>query len=160
MQRRLWYHATWAAGLALQLCAAPALAQSTPATTPSTPPVTTPPPPAVHPPMGGPDTLPPREPANAIAGGDKGASGLSPNGVSGNGVSANGLSPNGLSPNGLSKGANSFTETQARNRMEQHGYRQITALTKDQDGIWHGSATRGGRQVHVNLDYKGNISSN
>jgi protein CpxP len=135
MQRKPWHHGIWAAGLALQLCAAPALAQSTPATTPSTPPVTTPPPPAVHPPMGGPDTLPPREPANAIASGEKGTE-------------------------GLSKGANSFTETQARSRMEQHGYRQISALTKDADGIWRGSATRNGRQVHVGLDYKGNVSSN
>jgi putative membrane protein len=86
----------------------------------------------VHPPTGGPNSLPPGEPANAIA----------------------------SSANGLSKGANSFTEAQARNRLQQHGYRQVSELTKDQDGIWRGSATRNGRQVHVSLDYKGNISSN
>ncbi|MGA3004014.1 MAG: hypothetical protein ABSE20_20045 [Acetobacteraceae bacterium] len=130
MQRTIW-----AAGLALQLGAASAFAQSSPATTPSTPPVTTPPPPAAHPPTGGPNSLPTSEPANAIAGGNPGAE-------------------------GLSRGANSFTEAQARDRLRQHGYRQVSALTKDQDGVWRGSAIKDGHQVHVGLDYKGNISSN
>jgi len=136
MQRSLWYQSIWAAaGLALQLGAAPVFAQSTPATTPSTPPVTTPPPPAANAPTGGPNSLPPSEPANAIVTGDTRAG-------------------------GLSKGANSFTEGQARDRMRQHGYGQVSALTKDQDGIWRGSAVRNGHQVHVSLDYKGNISTN
>jgi protein CpxP len=134
-QPKLWRHAIRAAGLALQLCAAPAFAQSAPATTPSTPPVTTPPLPAVHPPTGGPGSLPPGEPANAIANGNPGGGGLSP-------------------------GANSFTEAQARSRLLAHGYSQVSALSKDQEGVWRGSATRNGRQVHVGLDYKGNISSN
>jgi hypothetical protein len=136
-QQKLWQHSIRAAGLALQLCvaSASAFAQSTPATTPSTPPVTTPPPPAVHPPTGGPDSLPPKEPANAIDRGNPGGS-------------------------GLSRGANSFTEAQARSRLQAHGYGQVSALSKDQEGVWRGSATRNGRQVHVGLDYKGNISSN
>jgi protein CpxP len=126
MQRKIWA----SAGLALQLCAAPAFAQSTPATTPSTPPVTTPPPPGAAPPTGGPDSLPTAEPANAIEN------------------------------SGLSKGANSFTENQARIRLENHGYRQVSALSKDRDGIWRGSAVRNGTQVHVAVDYRGRISSN
>lgn len=129
MQRMIW-----AAGLALQLCAAPAFAQSTPATTPSTPPVTTPPPPEAHPPTGGPNSLPTAEPANTIVKG----------GVSG----------------GLNSGANSFTEAQARSRLQHHGYSQVSTLTKDQDGIWRGSAMRNGTQVQVSVDYKGNVSSN
>lgn len=135
MPPKFWCRAIWAAGLALQLGAVTAFAQSTPATTPSTPPVTTPPPPAVHPPTGGPNSLPTSEPANAI---DRGAQ----------------------SDNGLSKGANSFTEAQARSRLRQHGYRAVSALTKDPDGVWRGSAIRNGHQVHVGLDYKGNISTN
>jgi periplasmic protein CpxP/Spy len=135
MLRSRWPQAIWVVGLALQLGGAPAFAQSTPATTPSTPPVTTPPPPGAQPPTGGPDALPPREPANAISSGTPG-------------------------DNGLSKGANSFTEAQARERLQKHGYGQVSALTKDQDGVWHGSAIRNGRQVHVGLDYRGNISSN
>ncbi len=135
MQRTHWHHGIWAAGLALQLGAAPTFAQSTPATTPSTPPVTTPPQPAVNPPTGGPNSLPPGEPANAID-----------SGTSGGGR--------------LNKGANSFTEAQARDRLRQHGYGQVSTLTKDQDGIWRGSAVRDGRQVHVGVVYKGNISTN
>jgi hypothetical protein len=140
----------WAAALALQLCAAPVFAQSTPATTPSTPPVTTPPPPAAAPPTGGPNSLPTAEPANTIANGG------SPSG----GLGTSGLSTSGLSTSGLSKGANSFTEAQARSRLQHHGYAQVSALTKDQDGIWRGSAMRNGTPVHVSVDYKGNISSN
>jgi hypothetical protein len=141
MQRSLWRQGIRAAGLALQLGAAPAFAQSTPATTPSSPAVTTPPPPAANPPSGGPNSLPPSEPANAIGSGNPGA-------ASGPGASA------------LSNGANSFTEAQARDRLRKHGYAQVSALTKDQDGVWRGSAFRNGHQVHVGLDYKGNILSN
>jgi putative membrane protein len=135
MQRSLWPRTIRVAGLALQLGAVPAFAQSTPATTPSTPPVTSPPPPAANPPTGGPNSLPPSEPANAIDSGNPGTG-------------------------GLSKGANSFTEAQARDRLRKHGYGQVSALTKDQDGVWRGSAIRNGHQVHVGLDYKGNVSSN
>ena len=136
MQPKFWHKSIWAsAGLALQLGAASAFAQSTPATTPSSPPVTTPPPAGATPPMGGPNSLPPREPANAIATDKSGAG-------------------------GLSKGANSFTEGQARERFRQHGYGEVSALTKDQDGIWRGSAIRNGHQVNVSLDYKGNVSTN
>ena len=134
MQRSLRHQGIRAVGLALQLGAAPAFAQSTPATTPSTPPVTTPPPPAANPPSGGPNSMPPSEPANAISNGNPGAS-------------------------GLSKGANSFTEAQVRDRLGKQGYGQVSALTKDQDGVLRGSAVRNGHQVHVGLDYKGNISS-
>ena len=130
MQRQLWLRALRVAGLALQFGAASAFAQSTPPTTPSTPLVTSPPPPAVPPPTGGPNSLPAGEPANVIAKGD-----------------------------GLSKGASPFTEAEARSRLQQNGYRQVSALTRDQDGVWRGSATRGGRQVQVGLDHKGNISS-
>lgn len=118
------------AGLALQLLAVPAFAQSTPATRPSTPPVSTPPPPAVHPPTGGPGAPPLAEPANVIAEG------------------------------GVTPGANSFTEAQARDRILHDGYSQVSGLTKGSDGIWRGSATKNGTQVHVALDYKGHVSNN
>jgi protein CpxP len=118
------------AGLALQLYAAPAFAQSTPSTTPSTPPVTTPPPPAVHPPTGGPNSLPTAEPANAI------------------------------DTSGVTPGANSFTEAQARSRLRDNGYSEVSALTKDQNGIWRGSAIKNGSPVHVSVDFKGHIASN
>ena len=58
------------------------------------------------------------------------------------------------------KGANSFTEAQAKQRIEKAGFTSVTGLTKDADGIWRGKASKGGAMVEVALDYKGNVSSN
>jgi len=54
-------------------------------------------------------------------------------------------------------GSNSFTEGQARGRIEDAGFRDVTDLTKDDQGIWRGRATRGGAQTAVALDYQGNV---
>jgi putative membrane protein len=54
-------------------------------------------------------------------------------------------------------GANSFTETQAKTRIEEAGYSQVSALSKDSDGIWRGSAMKDGKSVGVALDYQGNV---
>jgi hypothetical protein len=54
-------------------------------------------------------------------------------------------------------GANSFTESEARNRLEAHGYTNVTGLKKDDKSIWRGKATKGGTLVDVALDYQGNI---
>jgi len=56
-------------------------------------------------------------------------------------------------------GANSFSEDQARGRLSKAGYRSVSRLAKDKDGVWRGTATRGGKPVHVGLDYKGNVSA-
>jgi hypothetical protein len=57
-------------------------------------------------------------------------------------------------------GANSFTEAQARSRLEAHGYINVSALTKDDKSIWRGKASLGGTLVDVSLDYQGNIVAN
>jgi putative membrane protein len=57
-------------------------------------------------------------------------------------------------------GANSFTESQARGRLTKDGYSQVSGLTKGNDGIWRGTATKNGNPVQVGVDYKGNISMN
>ncbi len=54
-------------------------------------------------------------------------------------------------------GANSFTEDQARSRLADAGYTNVTKLAKDKKGVWRGTATKGGTQSTVGLDYKGNI---
>lgn len=54
-------------------------------------------------------------------------------------------------------GANSFTEGQARSRIEEKGFGQVTGLKKDDKGVWHGSAMKDGKSVSVALDYQGNI---
>lgn len=56
-------------------------------------------------------------------------------------------------------GANSFTEGQARSRMEAAGFTNVGELTKDEQGIWRGRAMRGGQQVSVMLDYQGNVTT-
>lgn len=58
-----------------------------------------------------------------------------------------------------SRGANSFTEGQARSRIARGGYAHISDLAKDGAGLWQGTAMKHGRKVHVSLDYKGNVSS-
>ena len=59
----------------------------------------------------------------------------------------------------LEKGANSFTEGEARARLEKSGYADAKNLMKDGDGIWRGTAMHGGKQVNVGLDFKGNVSA-
>src|SRR5918997_1082185 len=57
----------------------------------------------------------------------------------------------------LESGANSFTEGQARSRIEAAGFTNLGELTKDDQGIWRTRAQRGGQQVEVGLDYRGNV---
>ncbi len=56
-------------------------------------------------------------------------------------------------------GANSFTEGQVRARLEEAGFRDVTGLQKDDQGIWRGRAMRNGQQAGVALDFQGNIFS-
>jgi hypothetical protein len=55
-------------------------------------------------------------------------------------------------------GANSFTEGQAKSRIEARGYTQVSGLTKDADGVWRGKATKAGKTVSVSLDFQGNVT--
>jgi hypothetical protein len=54
-------------------------------------------------------------------------------------------------------GANSFTESQARSRIEDSGYADVTGLAKDDQGIWRGKAMKGGSSVDVSIDFQGNV---
>src|SRR3979409_1325276 len=56
-------------------------------------------------------------------------------------------------------GANSFTEGQARSRIESNGFSNVTELRKDDQGVWRGKATKDGRAVAVSLDFQGNVTS-
>ena len=56
-------------------------------------------------------------------------------------------------------GANSFTEGQARSRIEAAGFTNVTELQKDDQGIWRGRGRRGGQTVSVALDFQGNVTS-
>ena len=65
--------------------------------------------------------------------------------------------PDSKNPAAPVAGANSFTETQARSRLEEHGYSNVSGLTKDDQSIWRGKATKDGTLVSVAVDYQGNI---
>jgi protein CpxP len=58
----------------------------------------------------------------------------------------------------LERGANSFTEGEARQRLERAGYHEVKDLKKDGDGIWHASAMLDGKPASVGLDFKGNVA--
>ncbi len=55
------------------------------------------------------------------------------------------------------KGANSFTEGQAKDRALSRGLTSVADLKKDEDGIWRGSAMQDGKTVPIAVDYKGNV---
>ena len=54
-------------------------------------------------------------------------------------------------------GANSFTEGQAKARIESRGYSSVTNLTKDDTGVWRGKAQKDRIPVDVSLDFQGNV---
>ncbi|MBJ6135748.1 PepSY domain-containing protein [Ochrobactrum sp. Q0168] len=66
--------------------------------------------------------------------------------------------PESKNPEAPVKGANSFTEDQAKSRIEEDGYTGVTGLKLGDDGVWNASAMKGTEKVKVQLDYQGNIS--
>ena len=55
-------------------------------------------------------------------------------------------------------GANSFTEGQAKSRLETNGYSNVSELAKDQQGVWRGKASKGGKTMDVSVDFQGNVT--
>ncbi len=70
------------------------------------------------------------------------------------------IMPDDQNPDAPVRGKNSFTEDQARDRIGEAGYTNITNLRLDDNGIWRGTATRNGEQVNVAFDYQGNVVAN
>ncbi|HZF76602.1 MAG TPA: hypothetical protein VE033_12320, partial [Acetobacteraceae bacterium] len=64
-----------------------------------------------------------------------------------------------VQPSALEAGANSFTEGQARSRLEEAGFTNLQELNLDNQGFWRARATQGGNQVDVALDFRGRIAS-
>jgi hypothetical protein len=54
-------------------------------------------------------------------------------------------------------GANSFTEGQAKSRIEGKGFSNVTGLQKDSEGVWRGKADQDGKNVSVSVDFQGNV---
>ena len=67
-------------------------------------------------------------------------------------------SPSQNNPAAPVPGANSFTEGQAKSRIEGAGYTDVSGLQKDANGVWTGSAKKGGKAVTVKVDFQGNVT--
>ncbi|MDR9776869.1 PepSY domain-containing protein [Rhizobium hidalgonense] len=65
--------------------------------------------------------------------------------------------PDSNNPTAPVEGANSFTEGQAKDRIEKAGYTEVKDLKKDDKGIWMASGRKDGKAVVIALDYQGNI---
>ena len=55
-------------------------------------------------------------------------------------------------------GRNSFTEGQAKSRIEGAGYSNVSDLQKDNDGVWRGKADKAGTKTEVSVDFQGNVN--
>jgi hypothetical protein len=56
-------------------------------------------------------------------------------------------------------GSNSFTEGQAKSRIESNGFSNVSELRKDDQGVWRGKAMKDGKSVTVSLDFQGNVTA-
>ena len=55
-------------------------------------------------------------------------------------------------------GRNSFTEGQAKSRIEDAGYSNVSGLQKDDQGVWRGKADKAGTKTDVSVDFQGNVN--
>ncbi|MBW9115614.1 PepSY domain-containing protein [Rhizobium cauense] len=55
-------------------------------------------------------------------------------------------------------GKNSFTEAQAKERIEGAGYTDVTGLKLDDQGVWRAMAKKDGKNGGVSLDFQGNVT--
>jgi putative membrane protein len=52
-----------------------------------------------------------------------------------------------------------FTERQARAHLAHLGYANVSDLTKDENGVWRGSALKDGKRLAVAVDIKGGATN-
>jgi len=55
-------------------------------------------------------------------------------------------------------GKNSFTEDQAKSRIEDAGYTDVSGLKLDDQGVWRATAKKDGKEAGVSLDFQGNVT--
>lgn len=56
-------------------------------------------------------------------------------------------------------GRNSFTEGQAKSKIEGAGFSNVSGLAKDDKGVWRGKADKGSSSTNVSVDFQGNVNS-
>jgi hypothetical protein len=47
----------------------------------------------------------------------------------------------------------------AQKRIEQDGYKSVQNVQQGSDGLWHGTAMRGGTSVQVTVDRAGRVAA-
>jgi hypothetical protein len=52
-----------------------------------------------------------------------------------------------------------LTETDARRALDAAGYSGVSGLTRESDGVWAGTASKGGHQQKVKIDRRGQVSA-
>lgn len=67
--------------------------------------------------------------------------------------------PDSQNPTAPVEGANSFTEAQAKERIEEAGYTDVSGLKLDDKGVWQATAMKDGKSVSVALDFQGNVTA-
>lgn len=67
--------------------------------------------------------------------------------------------PDTVNPTAPVEGSNSFTESQAKERIEAAGYTELSGLKLDDKGVWQASAMKDGKSVAVAMDYQGNVTA-
>jgi hypothetical protein len=50
-------------------------------------------------------------------------------------------------------GRNSFTEGEAKSRIEKMGFSEVSDLNKDENGVWRGRAIKDGKAVDVSVGW-------
>jgi hypothetical protein len=68
-------------------------------------------------------------------------------------------SPDQHNSNAPVAGRNSFTEGQAKSKIEEAGFSNVTELKKDDNGVWRGKASKGGSATAVSVDFQGNVNT-
>ena len=64
----------------------------------------------------------------------------------------------GQNPGAPVAGKNSFTQDQAKSRIEAAGYTDVTGLKLDDQGVWRATAKKDGKDTGVSLDFQGNVT--
>jgi hypothetical protein len=67
--------------------------------------------------------------------------------------------PDTANPTAPVAGANSFTEAQAKTRLEEAGYADVMDLKLDDQGVWRAMAKKDGASTAVSLDFQGNVTA-
>jgi len=60
-------------------------------------------------------------------------------------------------PTGPRAGDNKFSQDEAKAKIAEQGFSEISELKKSDDGIWIGKAQREGGSFEVALDFEGNV---